>query len=338
MKKLLAVLLLVPSLVWANPNLVQTQSLQTTSEVGATSNRQITLKNGTAGSAGLLTDVTTSGGNGMTQEWKIDGTTKVEYGTFLGGAFTGFLDPTSTQIFFGLGDASSYVLLASGTINMGGAVACGALSVGSLTDSGLTSGRVTIASTSGLLADDADLTFATDTLIATKIKVKQGTGSSTANVGGVIFDHFADAGNVGTGDDDLYSDTIPANAFGTNGDKVVSRYQGIFVGAVTSTQRLRVYFGGTNVYDSGALTIGAATNNWTVDVTVIRESSSVVRVSVEVNTDFATLFPYSTYTRITGLTLSNTQILKITGEAAGAAAANDQIVAKLGYVNFEPAA
>lgn len=172
-----------------------------------------------------------------------------------------------------------------------------------------------------------------------RVSVRAGASSGTiARVGGVIFDHFADAGNVGTGDDDLYSDTLPASTFNTNGDKVSAMYQGIFVGAAASTQRLRVYCAGTNIYDSGALAIGVATNNWTLRVEVIRESSSVLRCSVSVSTDFATLFPYSAYTRITGLTLTNTQVLKVTGEAAGAGAANDQIVAKFGYVEWKSAA
>ncbi|HBB49602.1 TPA: hypothetical protein DEQ22_01620 [Candidatus Nomurabacteria bacterium] len=42
------------------------------------------------------------------------------------------------------------------------------LSGGNITDSGLTAGRVTFAGTAGILSDDADLTFATDTLTATK--------------------------------------------------------------------------------------------------------------------------------------------------------------------------
>ena len=148
-----------------------------------------------------------------------------------------------------------------------------------------------------------------------------------------LFDHFADAGNVGTGEDDLYSDTLAASTLATEGDKIIATYGGIFVGAAAATQQLKVYFGGTQIYASGALAIGVATNNWTLNVTVIRESSSVVRCTVSLSTDFATLFPYSTYTRITGLTLTNTQILKLTGEAAGAGAADNQIVSKLGHIS-----
>lgn len=154
----------------------------------------------------------------------------------------------------------------------------------------------------------------------------------------VLFDHFTDAGNTGTGEDDLYSDTISAGQLSANGQKIVATYQGVFSGAAASTQDLRIYFGGTKIYDSGALSIGVATNSWTAEITLIRVSSSVVRCSVAISTDFATLFPYSKYTEVTGLTLSNTQILKLTGEAAGVGAGDNQVVAKLGYVQYVPQA
>lgn len=59
-----------------------------------------------------------------------------------------------------------------------------------LTDSGLTAGRVTFAGTAGLLSDDADLTFVTDTLTATKIVaptslvINSGTALTTTNQSG----------------------------------------------------------------------------------------------------------------------------------------------------------
>jgi hypothetical protein len=49
-----------------------------------------------------------------------------------------------------------------------------------LTVSGLTSGRVPVAGTGGLLGDDADLTFATDTLFVTKLAAGAGTSSATS--------------------------------------------------------------------------------------------------------------------------------------------------------------
>lgn len=152
------------------------------------------------------------------------------------------------------------------------------------------------------------------------------------------FNYFADANNTTTTETDLYSSSLAAGLLATNGDKVFGNYQGIFTGAIGATQDLRVYFGGTKIYDSGALSVGALTANWTLRVMAMRESSSVVRCSVSVNSDFATLFPYSAYTRVTGLTLTNAQILKITGQAAGGSAASNQITATIGDVSYEPAA
>jgi hypothetical protein len=157
-----------------------------------------------------------------------------------------------------------------------------------------------------------------------------GTGVAKSS----LFDHFTDANNGTTVETDLYSDTLTAGQFATNGQKVRAHYQGIFTGAAAATQQIKVYFGGTAIYNSGALSIGVATNYWTVNVVIIRVSSSVVRCSVWVNSDFATLFPYSKYTEVTGLTLSNSQVLKITGTAAGAGGASNQITATEGYVTF----
>lgn len=154
------------------------QSLQQTTEIGATSNKQISLKNSTAGVSGLVLDVTSSAGSGETQMWKIDGTTHCTYGLFAG-AFTGFLRDNTGNIFFGLNDASAYILITLGSVQVGGSLAASGISCSSLTDSGLTSGRVVIAGASGLLADDADLTFSGDTLTTTKLNVGPGTLGST---------------------------------------------------------------------------------------------------------------------------------------------------------------
>ncbi len=152
----------------------------------------------------------------------------------------------------------------------------------------------------------------------------------------VLFDHFADVGNVGTGEDDLYSDTVTANKLSVDGQKITAQYAGIFVSSATATRRLRTYFGGTLIYDSSALSLSTSAD-WDMSVMIIRESSTVVRCSVKVNTTTASSAPYTTYTRVTGLTLSGTNVLKITGEAAGVGAADNDLVAKLGFVEFRPA-
>lgn len=154
----------------------------------------------------------------------------------------------------------------------------------------------------------------------------------------VLFDHFTDANNGTTVETDLYSDTLAAAQLSVNGEKIVAQYGGVFVGDATSTQQLKAYFGGTVIFDSGALGVGVGTTNWDLYITIIRVSSSVVRCSATLNTSFASLSAYAKYTEVTGLTLANTQVLKITGTAAGVSGASNQITAKEGYVEFKPAA
>lgn len=164
-----------------------------------------------------------------------------------------------------------------------------------------------------------------------ELLIKAGGALGFAKVGGVVqgTDHYTDVNNSTTTETDLYSDTIAANALNSNGDKLATTYQVQCTGAALASQDMRIYFGGTKIYDSGALSIGAITSNFTFEVLVVRVSASVARCSVAVSSDFATLFPYSAYTEVTGLTLANSQILKITGQASGASGASNQITAKL---------
>lgn len=172
------------------------------------------------------------------------------------------------------------------------------------------------------------------------LQTKIGSSTSPAKVGGVIFDHFADAGNTTTGETDLYSDTTVANTLAANGDKITAEYAGIFVASGTATRDIRAYFAGTSIFDSTGLTTATA-EAWNLKITIIRESATVIRsivtfiattaVGASVNTDVQ-------YNRITGLTLTGTNILKITGQAGGVGAATNDIVAKLGTILFMPGA
>jgi hypothetical protein len=159
----------------------------------------------------------------------------------------------------------------------------------------------------------------------------------TANITKTLFNHYADVNNTSTTETDLYSDSVAANQLLNNGDKLVAQYGGTFAGGATSNQTLKAYFGGTNIFSSGALGVGTGTTYWNIDVTCIRESSTIVRCSAVLTTSFATLMASSKYTKITSLTLTNAQILKITGQAGGAGGASNQITASEGFVQFIPA-
>ena len=152
-----------------------------------------------------------------------------------------------------------------------------------------------------------------------------------------LFDHYADAGNTTTGETTLYSDSLFPGQLLTNGDKITATYV-VTYAANANTKRTRVYFAGTAILDTTALTRNNAAAQDRIDVTVIRESATVVRcvASILAHNGSGTLVVNpSTYTRITSLTLSDAQILKLTGQSSSA---TNDIVAKMGAVSYTPAA
>lgn len=152
-----------------------------------------------------------------------------------------------------------------------------------------------------------------------------------------LFDHYASVGNTSTSETDLYSDTIAASQFAANGDKIEAEYGGSFVSSATATRQVKIYFAGTAIFDTGALTLSLS-SAWVVFVSIIRVSATVIRYAVSFATQGAALAAYTSVGELTGLTLSGTNILKITGTAAGVGAATNDIVAKLGSVAFKSAA
>ncbi len=166
----------------------------------------------------------------------------------------------------------------------------------------------------------------------------QGTaGANSLTVG--AFDTLstaqADTGNSTTVETDIYTFTVPASQLGTNGDRVEMEASGAFVSSGTATRQLRAYFGGTMIFDTGALTISLAAA-WDIYCIITRVSATVVRYAVSMTTEGAALAAYTSSGEVTGLTLSNTNIIKVTGTAAGVGAATNDIVCKMGAVDFKP--
>lgn len=204
-----------------------------------------------------------------------------------------------------------------------------------LNDGALTSGRIPFATTNGRLTDDADLTFATDTLSVTKAEVKAGGSTGTiAKVGGTIKTFYATAAGSTT-ETDLYSYTVPANVLNADGEKLIAQYAGYF-DAGTNNGRLRIYFAGTQIFDSTAITYAAITS-WNIGVTIMRDSSSSVECIVVAQNSAGAAIPAVTYTPVTGVTFSNTNILKITGIFSVAGPGAD-IQAHIGTIEWKPAA
>ncbi len=156
-------------------------------------------------------------------------------------------------------------------------------------------------------------------------------------LGGTIFDAFADAGNTTTTETDLHTYTTPASILDANGGKIKAEYGGIFVSSGTATRQLKVYFAGTAIFDSGALSISTSAS-WNIKVFLVRVSSTVVRYTICLNTQGAALAAYTATGELTGLTLTNTNIIKVTGQAGGVGAATNDIVLKLATGDWQAVA
>lgn len=157
-------------------------------------------------------------------------------------------------------------------------------------------------------------------------------GTQVAKVGGTLFSSFADNGNAaGSVETDLVTNTLVGNTLGVNGDKIIATYCGNTVNNA-NTKQLRVYFGGTLILDTGALNdTGSAP--FDVSVEVMRESATVVRCLVRYLSANMSSPIVTNYARVTALTLSASNILKITGTAT---ALNDVFVA-MSRVQWFPA-
>lgn len=170
------------------------------------------------------------------------------------------------------------------------------------------------------------------------LQVKAGSQTTLiSKVGGTIVDHLTTSGNTGTSESDMFSVSLAASLLAANGDTVSAVYAGNTVASATATRQIRVYFGGTMIFDSTAQ-VTASIAQWTINVVVVRDSSTSVKCTVSfISTNFVTNV-FSTYTAVTGLTLTNAQVLKITGQAASAGAATNDISAKFGKIEFKPGA
>jgi hypothetical protein len=148
-----------------------------------------------------------------------------------------------------------------------------------------------------------------------------------------LFNRFSTTGNTTTTETDLVSNTIAAGQLTADGDKLKAEYGGNFAGNATASARIRVYFGGTSIFDTTAISVPAAAS-WVAKVTIIRASSSSVRYMISLTTEEAPLAAYTSVGEVTGLTLSNTNVLRISGQASGGGAASNDITLLLSEVNY----
>lgn len=155
-------------------------------------------------------------------------------------------------------------------------------------------------------------------------------------IGGIIANFTSTVDNATTVETDLYTYTTKVRTLNSVGEAIEAIYSGVF-NDLTATSQLRVYFAGTSIADTGALTV-SATGGWQCNVFIIRTDTDKARAVVTINTPGASTALYTSQTDLTGLTFTNTNIIKITGQAGGATGGSSDIQAKLGEIWWWPAA
>lgn len=155
---------------------------------------------------------------------------------------------------------------------------------------------------------------------ALKTYIGASTGPTT------LFNHVTEADSSGTGETDLYSDSIVAGTLTSAGQALVAEYS-LSTDSAAAVPRFRAYFAGTLVFDSTAYTL-TFTEQAVLRITVTMLSGSSVRVSASFLSNNAA-YNYSASTNspiigggatITGLNLATTgYILKCTGTNANSA-------------------
>jgi len=148
---------------------------------------------------------------------------------------------------------------------------------------------------------------------ASVLGVKAGTSTNDAALGGVLYVTTTVAGNVGTGEDDLASYTVPANTLAVNNQSLWVEASGTITSNVNGKE-IRLKLGSESIIiwtlpvsvtaywkiRARCLRTGAATQIWTVDYGY--STTGGTHVSATITTPSA-------------LTLSSSNVLKVTGTA-----------------------
>lgn len=149
------------------------------------------------------------------------------------------------------------------------------------------------------------------------------------SAGGVLNKQFSSVGNVGAGDDTLFTFQIDANTLSVDGMSLEMTCSGSFANSVNN-KRIRVKFGGTTVFDTGALAI-TTSSEWTVTSKIIRTGASAQKCVTKIETSSSVLISTVDYTTSAENLATNRNFL-ITGEATS----NDDIVAEMFQINYMP--
>lgn len=134
-------------------------------------------------------------------------------------------------------------------------------------------------------------------------------------------------GNVGTGEDDLMTYSVPTSALASNGQALRVKAAGTFA-ANANNKRIRLRLGASLLLDSTALAINGG--SWVLDALIIRTGASSQSFVAEIKTGNALLLNLIS-AATSAESLASAVTLKLTAEAT----ADNDVVQSLMVVNRE---
>ncbi|RIK40406.1 MAG: hypothetical protein DCC55_15085, partial [Chloroflexi bacterium] len=167
------------------------------------------------------------------------------------------------------------------------------------------------------------------------LSIKAGESTDHANVGGIIHVNTTAAGNVGSGEQDLMTFSVPANTLAVNGDSIWFEISAHIASSLSTSKIIRIRFGdsGTNLVHTTNDINSTTTGHVVIRGRIVRTGSSSqisyannkARANA-VNPDFTTIE--------TGLnqTLSSTVTFRVTGQATN----NDDIIIQSLVIGWDP--
>lgn len=177
-----------------------------------------------------------------------------------------------------------------------------------------------------------------------KVLFKRGTVSTTGSsanaygtsvsAGGTLDVNTTTTGNIGAGEDNLITYSIPAAQMSVNKDRIEFDCAGTFA-ATVNAKTLKVYFGATAIFNSSSLVLNGI--GWRVHGTIIRTGAATQKATVEATIGGTLLSAVnSTITQYTtpAETLSGAVTFKCTGSDDGGVPADNAVVEELSVVKF----
>lgn len=129
--------------------------------------------------------------------------------------------------------------------------------------------------------------------------------------GGTLNVNTTEVSNVGTGEDDLITYSVPASTLATDGDSLEITAWGTFA-ANGNNKTIKIKFGATTILDTTA--VAANGGSWVIRAGVIRTGAATQQCYASLVTDNTSLPDIAKYTTAAE-TLSGAVTLKCTGEA-----------------------